>query len=52
MVHERLDMLKCIVAYLHRTLAGFLESRNTSVCLVLIFIPARSHAAENRPSAC
>jgi len=31
---------------------GFVERHNTSVCLVLIFIPAWSHAAENRASAC
>ena len=31
---------------------GFLESHNTSVFLVLIFIPARLHAAESRLSAC
>jgi len=31
---------------------GFLERHNTSIFLVLIFIPARLHAAENRSSAC
>jgi len=30
----------------------FLERHNISVILVLIFIPARSHAAEIRSSAC
>jgi len=29
-----------------------LERHNTSNCLVLIFVPAWSHAAENRPNAC
>ena len=31
---------------------GFVERHSTSVFLVLIFIPARSHAAESRSSAC
>ena len=31
---------------------GFLERRNTSVFLVLVFIPTWSHAAENLSSAC
>jgi len=31
---------------------GFVERHSTSILLVLIFILARSHAAENRSSAC
>ena len=31
---------------------GLLERHNISVYLVLIFIPARLHAAENRPKEC
>jgi len=31
---------------------GFIEGHNTSIVMVLIFIPGRSHAAENRSSAC
>ena len=38
------------ICRIHRL--GFLERRSTSVFLLLIFIPAWSHAAENRSSAC
>jgi len=31
---------------------GRLERHNTSIFLELIFVPARSHAAENRSNAC
>ena len=41
-------LLQCIAAFLQHTLIGFLTRHNKSVFFVLIFIPAWSHAAENR----
>jgi len=46
------DLLQCISAHLQNTLPWRLETQNTSIFLVLIFVPAWSHAVENRSKAC
>ena len=49
-VLERPHLLQYFAAYLQETLPW--ERHNTSVFLEMIFIPAWSHAAENRSNAC
>ena len=47
-VLELLQLLQCNATHLQKTLPEFLGRHNTSVFLVLIFVLAWSHAAENQ----